>query len=105
MSIAPVPPRHRSAWLEVDLDALRHNARLLRALSGGAALAPVVKADAYGHGLAAVAEALSGAVEALCVATLDEAVERATGRRWSRPAALPGARTRPLPTPSPPGPS
>ena len=55
MSIAPVPPRHRGAWLEVDLDALRHNARLLRALGGAAALAPVVKANAYGHGLAAVA--------------------------------------------------
>jgi alanine racemase len=68
-------PRHRTGWLEIDLAALRHNAALLRSLSGSAALAPVVKANAYGHGLIAVAMALRGLVDALCVATLDEALE------------------------------
>ena len=67
--------RHRTAWLEVDLAALRHNVGVLRSLSGPAALAPVVKANAYGHGLTAVAGALRDVVEALCVATLDEAIE------------------------------
>jgi alanine racemase len=68
-------PRHRTGWLEIDLAALRHNAALLRALSSPAALAPVVKANAYGHGMIEVAMALQGLVDALCVATLDEALE------------------------------
>ncbi len=67
--------RHRAAWLEIDLAALRHNVGVLRSLSGPAALAPVVKANAYGHGLIAVAGALRDVVEALCVATLDEAIQ------------------------------
>ena len=41
----------------IDLEALRHNYRLARALGGGKALA-VVKADAYGHGAVACARAL-----------------------------------------------
>lgn len=68
-------PRHRSSWLEIDLAAVRHNAGLLRSLIGPAGLAPVVKANAYGHGLVEVAIALRDAVDALCVATLDEAIE------------------------------
>jgi alanine racemase len=68
------PSPHRSAWLEIDLAAIRHNVAIVRALVGPAAVAAVVKADAYGHGLGRVARALSGVVDALCVATLDEAV-------------------------------
>ena len=42
----------------VDLDALRGNVRLLReALPAGTRLLAVVKADAYGHGMAQVARA------------------------------------------------
>ena len=47
--------RLRPTWVEVDLDAIRHNVRLLR--PDGAALMAVVKADAYGHGDVAVARA------------------------------------------------
>src|SRR5262245_24536675 len=44
-------------------------------MSGGAAVMPVVKADAYGHGMVPVARLLDEAgVDGLCVATLDEAV-------------------------------
>jgi alanine racemase len=44
-------------------------------MAGGLPAMPVVKADAYGHGMVPVARALEAAgVEALCVATLDEAV-------------------------------
>jgi alanine racemase len=44
-------------------------------MSGGAAVMPVVKAEAYGHGMLPVARALVAAgADALCVATLDEAV-------------------------------
>jgi alanine racemase len=67
----------RTAWLEIDLDALVANARLLAAmLPPGARVEPVVKADAYGHGAVAVSRTL---VEAGCaslsVATYDEGLE------------------------------
>lgn len=71
------------AWLEVDLDALAHNLRILRGLADGARLAPVVKADGYGHGIEAVSRTLERAgASALCVATLDEVIlVRAAGVR------------------------
>ena len=40
--------RLRPTWVEMDLDAVRHNVRLLR--PAGAELMAVVKADGYGHG-------------------------------------------------------
>lgn len=54
---ATIYPRHHRAWLEVRLDALRHNARVLRARAG-VPLLPMVKADAYGLGAVAVCRAL-----------------------------------------------
>ncbi|MHB8671842.1 MAG: alanine racemase, partial [Acidimicrobiales bacterium] len=39
----------RPAWAEIDLDAIRHNARQLAALVAPARLCGVVKADGYGH--------------------------------------------------------
>lgn len=47
-----------AATLTVDLDALTHNHGVLRALAGGARVAPVVKADGYGLGAAPVARRL-----------------------------------------------
>ena len=71
----PDRARRRRAWLEIDLDALRHNVGVIRGVAGPTtALAPVVKADGYGHGVAVVGPALAPQVDALCVATLDEAV-------------------------------
>lgn len=63
----------RGAWLEIDLGAIEHNLELIRGVVGQAAVAPVVKAEAYGHGLVPVARAIEPLVDALCVATLDEA--------------------------------
>ena len=40
----------RPVWAEIDLDAVRHNAGVMRRIAGPAALCAVVKADAYGHG-------------------------------------------------------
>ena len=74
MTATFLPPRNRGAWLEIDLDAMRHNIEVIRSVVGPAAVAPVVKADAYGHGVDAVGPALAPHVEALCVATLDEAI-------------------------------
>ena len=64
----------RGAWLEIDLEAIRHNIGLVREVVGRAAIAPVVKAEAYGHGMVPVSRAIEPVVEALCVATLDEAI-------------------------------
>jgi alanine racemase len=72
--LAPLP---RTAWLEVDLDALRENLAVMReAVGPGVRVEPVVKADAYGHGAVPVARALEAAgADGLSVAALDEAYE------------------------------
>jgi alanine racemase len=71
-----LPALPRTAWLELDLDALAANLDLVRRLVGpGVLVQPVVKADAYGHGMIPVARALTDAgADGLCVATFDEAV-------------------------------
>ena len=62
------------SWVEVDLNRLRGNATAIRAALRGADLIAVVKADAYGHGLAAAAGALAGAgVRRFAVAYVAEA--------------------------------
>jgi alanine racemase len=55
----------------IDTGALRHNLCVLRAKAAGSRIATVVKANAYGHGLIAVARATDG--DALAVARLEEA--------------------------------
>jgi alanine racemase len=73
---AGLPPLPRTAWLEIDLDALTTNlAAIRRAVGSGVRVEPVVKADAYGHGLVPVARYLERAgADGLSVATLDEAL-------------------------------
>lgn len=63
----------RPARALIDLDALRHNYRLARELSGAKALA-VVKADAYGHGAVPCARALEGEADGFAVACIEEAL-------------------------------
>jgi len=73
MSAAPSPGRW--AWAEIDLHALAHNVRVMRATVAPAAVWAVVKADGYGHGAVAVATAaLAAGVDGLCVALTDEGV-------------------------------
>lgn len=64
-------------WAEIDLAALEHNYRALRAnLEPGCRFAGLVKANGYGHGAVAVAKTLERlGAEYLAVACLDEAVE------------------------------
>lgn len=72
---AGLPALRRTAWIEIDGSALAANLEILRAMGGGAAVMPVVKADAYGHGMVPVARILAAAgADTLCVATLDEAL-------------------------------
>jgi len=66
----------RPLWAEVDLDALAHNVRVLKARAQGAQLWAVVKANAYGHGAVGVARAaLEAGADGLCVVCLEEAEE------------------------------
>ena len=64
----------RPARALIDLEALRHNYRLAREISGARALA-VVKADAYGHGATRCAAALEGQADGFAVACIEEALE------------------------------
>jgi alanine racemase len=60
----------------LHLDAIRHNAGVLRQVLGGTELWAVVKADGYGHGAADVARAaLDAGASALCVATVAEGLD------------------------------
>ena len=61
----------------IHLDYLLHNFQVIRKLAGPASpLAPVVKSNAYGHGMVAVARALSGAgAEWLAVSLTEEGLE------------------------------
>lgn len=61
------------AELRIDLGAIRRNAAALAALIAPARLVPVVKANAYGHGLVQVARALARDVERIAVYELAEA--------------------------------
>lgn len=62
-------------WAEIDLSALRHNLEIARGYAGERQIMAVVKADAYGHGLAAVADALSDEVRWFGVANVAEGLE------------------------------
>ena len=67
--------RFRPAWAEIDLEAVRHNVRVLRAAAGGAAVCAVVKADGYGHGSIRVARAaLDAGAACLAVALVEEGI-------------------------------
>ncbi len=73
--VAPRRVASRPVWAEIDLAAVRHNARLLRQVASPAALCAVVKADGYGHGAVAVGRAaLEGGATWLAVATVEEGV-------------------------------
>ena len=66
----------RAAWIEVDLDAVRHNVSYLSSLIGDAKIMVVVKANGYGHGAIEVAQAaLEAGAHGLCVALVQEGVE------------------------------
>lgn len=74
--MAVVEGSRRPAFVEVDLDAVRHNASVLRRIAAPAFLCAVVKADGYGHGAVPVAgAALAGGARLLAVALVDEGVE------------------------------
>ncbi|HET7823287.1 MAG TPA: alanine racemase [Ornithinibacter sp.] len=74
---APTPaPAGASAWVGIDLDAIRDNVAELARRAGSAQVMAVVKGDAYGHGLVPSARAaLAGGATWLGVAQLAEALD------------------------------
>lgn len=65
----------RKTVAKIDLDAIRENYAIAAAIAPQSKTMPVIKANAYGHGMVRVAEALQDVAPAFAVATLDEAVE------------------------------
>jgi alanine racemase len=63
-------------WAEIDLSALRQNARVARTpVAPGVELLAVIKANGYGHGLTEVARALASEAQLFGVANVHEAIE------------------------------
>ncbi len=63
----------RPSWIEVDLDAIRHNVAEIARIVAPAEVCAVVKADGYGHGDVPVAEAaLEAGAKWLAIALLAE---------------------------------
>lgn len=65
-----------TTWVEIDTAALDHNVSSYSSISKPALLAPVIKSNAYGHGIELVAQFFDqhAAVDILCVVSLSEAV-------------------------------
>jgi len=77
MGKLPLPLEKGRAWVEIDLDALAHNVEDIRLnIPTGSEIMAIVKANAYGHGAAKIAEHLyNEGIRMFAVATLAEGVE------------------------------
>ena len=68
----------RRAWATIDLNALRKNLAHVRALCPESKIVPVIKSNAYGHGMEQVARALQDShtrIAAFAVSTIEEGLE------------------------------
>ncbi|MGE4631174.1 MAG: alanine racemase [Pseudohongiellaceae bacterium] len=68
----------KRAWTIINLNALRKNLALVRALCPESRIIPVIKSNAYGHGMEQAARALKDTdtrIVTFAVATLEEALE------------------------------
>ena len=73
-----MPESMSRAWATIDTNALKKNLARVRALCPESKIIPVIKANAYGHGMTELARCLAAEnnkVAGLAVATLDEALE------------------------------
>ncbi|MDP3889076.1 MAG: alanine racemase [bacterium] len=64
-------------WIEISASAFSHNVRQFKNILGSHALALIIKADAYGHGLAPIAQLCehNNAIDWLCTFSLSEALQ------------------------------
>ncbi len=63
------------AWIRFDRQALRDNVAVVKSAAPESQVMAVVKANAYGHGMIEVAQAIADQVDAYAVASLEEAIE------------------------------
>lgn len=61
-------------WVEIDREALRHNIHVAKKQAPHAGVIAVLKANAYGHGMAEVAKTLESHVSYFAVASCEEAL-------------------------------
>src|SRR5690625_4753884 len=68
---------YRQTWVEIDLNAIRHNMNQIRkVLPNSSKIMAVVKANGYGHGMIQIAQtAIESGASAIAVALLEEALE------------------------------
>lgn len=68
---------HRPTWVEIDLNALRHNLQAIKKMVGPQVkILGIVKADAYGHGDYEVSRVLlNHGIEMLGIAILEEGIQ------------------------------
>src|SRR5574344_1692728 len=68
---------HRDAWVEVNLESLSHNVKMLKKyVKDGVKMLAVIKADCYGHGATMLAPTLlASGVDMLGVASIDEGLD------------------------------
>ncbi|MDZ7825226.1 MAG: alanine racemase [Gammaproteobacteria bacterium] len=79
--MSSLQPHHRCARAEIDPDAFRHNLAVAARHASERSVWPVIKADAYGHGMETLARAVPEAA-GFCVVDLDEALRlRSAGIR------------------------
>lgn len=73
--IKNVPLPH-SSWVEINTQAIHHNLLLYKSLAPLSLFAPVIKSNAYGHGIDIVARVCqeSSAVDIICVVSVSEAL-------------------------------
>ena len=62
-------------WAEINLDTLKNNICEIKKIAKNKEIIAVVKANAYGHGGAEVASALSNQASMFAVALLEEGIE------------------------------
>lgn len=78
-----------SAYAEINLDAARYNLQKVRNYAPKAKVMAVIKANAYGHGVVRIAEALTDA-DAFAVARVDEGMRLRKAGITNRIAVLQG---------------
>lgn len=75
-SLAQTDYHRPSSWVEINAQALAHNIRMYKQVAGNRVLAPVIKSNAYGHGIEQIAQLCNAnpAVDMLCTVSLSEAL-------------------------------
>jgi alanine racemase len=65
-----------ASWVEIDAKAFEHNIKSYKSITPHAEFAPVIKSNAYGHGIELIAQLCENLAEValICVVSLSEAV-------------------------------